>query len=97
MGFVAMKSISASEAKTRFGELLDNAQREPVTVSKQGRPVAVMMSIHDYEAMKLERLRAYVAEGEAQIARGESTTIRNKEESHAFFEKIKAKSRNKKS
>ena len=48
-----------------------NAQREPVTVSKQGRPVAVMMSIHDYEEMKLEHLRAHLAVGEEQIARGE--------------------------
>jgi len=70
-----------TEAKTHFGALLDTAQREPVTVSKQGRPVAVMMSIHDYEEMKLARLRAHLAEGEAQIERGESTTIRNKQES----------------
>jgi len=55
-----MKFIPASEAKTHFGELLDTAQREPVTVSKQGRPVAVMMSIHDYEEMKLARLRAHL-------------------------------------
>jgi prevent-host-death family protein len=91
-----MKSIPASEAKTHFGALLDTAQREPVTVSKQGRPVAVMMSIHDYEEMKLARLRAYLAEGEAQIARGESTTIQNKQESHEFFESIKRNNRDKK-
>jgi prevent-host-death family protein len=90
-----MKSITASEAKTRFGELLDNAQREPVTVSKQGRPVAVMMSIHDYEEMKLEHLRAHLAVGEEQIARGEYTTIQNKEESHEFFESIKKNNRDK--
>ena len=91
-----MKSIPASEAKTHFGALLDSAQREPVTVSKQGRPVAVMMSIQDYEEMKLARLRAHLAAGEEQIARGESTTIRNKEESHAFFESIKKNNRDKK-
>ena len=50
-----------------------------------------MMSIHDYEEMKLARLRALLAEGEAQIERGESTTIRNKLESHEFFESIKEK------
>jgi len=47
-------------------------------------------------AMKLARLRAYLAEGEAQIARGESTTIRNKQESHEFFESIKRNNRDKK-
>ncbi len=90
-----MKSISASEAKIHFGVLLDNAQREPVTVSKQGRPVAVMMSIHDYEEMKLGQLRVYLAVGEKQIGRGEYTTIRNKEESHEFFENIKKYNRDK--
>ncbi len=88
-----MKSIPASEAKTHFGALLDSAQREPVTVSKQGRPVAVMMSIRDYEEMKLTRLRTHLAEGEAQIERGESTTISNKKELHEFFEELKTHNR----
>jgi antitoxin Phd len=91
-----MKSIPASEAKTHFGALLDSAQREPVTVSKQGRPVAVLMSIHDYEEMKLTRLRAHLAEGEAQIERGESTTISDKQGLHEFFEDMKARNREKK-
>ncbi len=88
-----MKSISASEAKTHFGELLDNAQREPVTVSKQGRPVAVMMSIQDYEEIKLSHLRAHLSIGEEQITRGEYTTIRDKKESSVFFEGIKKANR----
>jgi prevent-host-death family protein len=83
--FLFMKSIPASEAKMHFGALLDTAQREPVTVSKQGRPVAVMMSIHDYEEMKLARLRAHLAEGEAQLERGKYTSIDNKQELHEFF------------
>ena len=91
-----MKSIPASEAKTHFGALLDSAQREPVTVSKQGRPVAVLMSIQDYEEMKLTRLRAHLAEGEAQIERGESTTVRDKQGLHEFFEDIKTRNREKK-
>jgi prevent-host-death family protein len=47
-----MKTISAIEAKNRFGQLLDAAQREPVTVTKKGRPAAVMLSIEDYERMR---------------------------------------------
>lgn len=90
-----MKSIPASEAKTHFGALLDAAQREPVAVSKQGRAVAVVMSIQDYEEMKLARLRAHLAEGEAQIKRGESTTISNQQELHEFFEDIKTQNREK--
>lgn len=43
-----MTRVSASEAKTHFGALLDQAQQEPVTIEKQGRPVAVVMSFRAY-------------------------------------------------
>ena len=46
-----MRRISAIEAKNRFGQLLEAAKREPVTVTKQGRPAAVMLSVEDYERM----------------------------------------------
>ena len=44
-----MKTFAASEAKNGFGRLLDTAQREPVTIEKKGRPVAVVLSLEDYE------------------------------------------------
>ncbi len=40
------------DAKNRFGQFLDAAQREPVTVTKKGRPAAVMLSIEDYERIR---------------------------------------------
>ena len=46
-----MHSIPATEAKNRFGELLEAVYREPVAISKQGRTVAVMLSISVYEEM----------------------------------------------
>ncbi len=71
-----MKTMPAAEAKTNFGALLDTAQREPVTISKKGRPVAVMMSIQDYEAhtaLKRDILRVELQKGLKQLDRGEST------------------------
>ena len=47
-----MQTITANEAKTRFGELLDRVQREPVQVSRHNRVVGVMVSPEDYEAMR---------------------------------------------
>jgi len=44
-----MTTISASKAKTHFGALMDKAQREPVTIEKQGRPVAVVISYNEYQ------------------------------------------------
>jgi len=66
-----MKAIAAKEAKNNFGEMLDTVQREPLTIEKHGRAVAVVMSAKDYQQMKLERLRAKLAVGEAQLDRGE--------------------------
>jgi antitoxin Phd len=47
-----MRTISSIDAKNRFGQLLDAAQRAPVTVTKKGRPTAVVMSVEDYERMR---------------------------------------------
>ena len=44
-----MKTMSAVDAKTRFGQFLDAAQREPVVVTKKDRPVGVFFSIEDIE------------------------------------------------
>jgi prevent-host-death family protein len=44
--------LPANEAKIRFGELLDRAQREPVRITRRDRVVGVMVSAQDYEAMR---------------------------------------------
>ena len=69
-----MSTIAAREAKTRFGELLDTAQRGPVTIEKHGRRVAVVLSASEYDAlvqMKRERILAEIQIGLDQIDRGE--------------------------
>ncbi len=47
-----MQTITANEAKTRFGELIDRVQREPVRVTRHNRVVGVMVSPEDYAAMR---------------------------------------------
>ena len=47
-----MQTYTANEAKTRFGQFLDNVQREPVRVMRHDRVVGVMVSAQDYEAMR---------------------------------------------
>ena len=42
-----MKTMSARDAKNHFGEFLDAARREPVVVTKNDRPVGIMISIED--------------------------------------------------
>ena len=49
---VSMRTMSAKEAKDGFGLLLDTAQREPVTITKKGREVAVLVSKTDFERLE---------------------------------------------
>lgn len=68
-----MRNMAAADAKNRFGELLDTAQREPVTIEKHGRPVAVMLSSEEYKdlmALKLAGLKAEIDKGIADIEAG---------------------------
>ena len=44
-----MKTMAAKEAKQSFGQLLDDAQREPVRIERNGRPVAVVISAAEFE------------------------------------------------
>ncbi len=67
------KGIPATEAKTNFGALLEKAQREPLTISKKGRPVAVLMSMDEFEThqrLKLEQLRREVEAGLSDLEAG---------------------------
>ncbi|MGQ0528746.1 MAG: type II toxin-antitoxin system prevent-host-death family antitoxin [Panacagrimonas sp.] len=66
-----MQSLTANEAKTRFGEMLDIAQREPVRVTRRDRVVGVMVSAKDYAAMRefyADRLRHTLRETAAGAA-----------------------------
>jgi len=68
-----MDTVPAADAKTNFGALLDKAQREPVMISKNGRPVAVVMSANAFEEqqrIKIEFLRREVGKGLDDLKRG---------------------------
>ena len=68
-----MRTMTAKDAKNHFGELLMEAQKAPVTIEKNGKPVAVLYSYEDHhhiEQAKLEWLKAAIAEGDADIVAG---------------------------
>jgi len=46
-----MANITATEAKNKFGQVLEMAQAEPVRIQKNGRDVAVVMSPEQYAAL----------------------------------------------
>ncbi len=42
-----MITVTSVEAQSRFGELIDRAQREPIEVTRRGRTVAYVVSEHE--------------------------------------------------
>lgn len=56
-----MRQITATEAKHRFGRLLESALSAPVRVTRHGRSVGVVMSMRQFEQLRgaaWERLSA---------------------------------------
>jgi antitoxin Phd len=46
-----MRETGATEAKNKFGQMLETAMSEPVAIGKKGRRVAVMMSMKEYQRL----------------------------------------------
>lgn len=68
-----MHTLTANDAKRNFGELLLNAQREPIKISKNSKDAVVVMSIHDYEAleaMKADYLKHCFNSAKEDLANG---------------------------
>ena len=50
-----MITITSVEAQNRFGQLLDTVQREPVTITRHGRPAAFIISPQDMKDLQEAR------------------------------------------
>lgn len=46
-----MKIANATDVKNRFGEFMEHARQEPVTVHRTGRPAVVIVSHQEYERL----------------------------------------------
>lgn len=46
-----MKTVSATDAKTRLGQYLERVHSEPIKIQKKERPVAVLISFEEYERL----------------------------------------------
>ncbi|HBK4770092.1 TPA: type II toxin-antitoxin system Phd/YefM family antitoxin [Serratia liquefaciens] len=68
-----MHILTANEAKTQFGDLLLKVPREPVQITRNGKPVAVVVSAEGYEqieAMKLQLLQMKIQRSQHDMAIG---------------------------
>lgn len=70
-----MEQLNATDAKREFGDLLIKAQTEPVSIIKNGKPIAVVVSnkeFHELEAFKEQVLKLAIAEGLNDLAKGKT-------------------------
>jgi len=61
-----MEMLNASDAKREFGDLLLKSQHAPIGINKNGKPVAVVVSMKEYrqlEEFKESNLKSLLQEG----------------------------------
>jgi prevent-host-death family protein len=61
-----MITLTSVEAQNRFGHLLDTAQREPVAITRHGRPAAFIVSPKDMDELLDARNRRSQAVAELE-------------------------------
>ncbi|MEL0583900.1 MAG: type II toxin-antitoxin system Phd/YefM family antitoxin [Candidatus Thiodiazotropha sp. (ex. Lucinoma kazani)] len=82
-----MEALSANDAKTHFGDMLLKAQRAPIQINKNGKPVAVVLSVDEYESietLKLRLLQARASQAKADIDAGKLA------DGESFFDELEA-------
>lgn len=47
-----MKTLTATELRHKFGEVIEGLKVEPVLVEKSGRPVAVLLSYEEFQRLQ---------------------------------------------
>lgn len=64
-----MQTISSNLAKQTFGRVLEKAQREPILIQKHNHPTAVILSVTEYDRLKLSGSENVTQEPKAPIAK----------------------------
>ena len=57
-----MKTMTSLDAQNHFGELIDSSQREPVLITRRGRPVSVVLSTAGDPAKTLLQVMKMISE-----------------------------------
>jgi prevent-host-death family protein len=80
-----MEIFTANEAQNSFGEVILKSQREPVQVTKSGKPIVMVVSMEEYNAseeLKLRYVREHIEESLKDI---ENCKV---EDGDAFFQDL---------
>ena len=70
MGCFILETLTAQEARVKFGDLLLKSQKGPVQITRSGKPISVMISSGDYvimEELKMRYLKEKLARSKDDI------------------------------
>ena len=70
-----MQALSTNDVGSGFGEMLSTIEDEPIQIEQNGKPVAVVLSMEDYQQMedlKLAMLKQRVANARKDIENGDT-------------------------
>ena len=73
-----MQEFPSTEAKDKWGILVESALQKPVTITKHGRPSLILTSVQDYKELqriKYNKLKADIRAGIEAAERGDFSTI----------------------
>ena len=63
-----MQTISSNLAKQTFGRVLEKAQREPILIEKHNHPAAVLLSVSEYDRIKLKEPEKSLQQSETPVS-----------------------------
>jgi prevent-host-death family protein len=78
-----MTTITSKDAQNRFGHLLDTVKKEPVTITKNARPAAVVLSPERYAELEALEESLWLRRAREAVRNGFAST----EESMEFIER----------
>ena len=84
-GIPRADAVSTQEAKSRLEPLFDKAQATPVAITKQNKPVAVLLSVQAYQHLQRLDDAYWTSRAEENEATGE---LLSAEESEAFTQEL---------
>ena len=82
-----LETLTAQEARVRFGDLLLKSQKGPVRITRSGKPISVMLSADDYEIIekfKMSYLKEKLARAKDDMDNGRTA------DGPAFFDDLLA-------
>lgn len=56
-----MKTVDCAQAQEQMDEILNEAQRQPIVICREGEETAVLLSMAEYQRLRVGAVRGFLA------------------------------------